>query len=55
MSDMSLATFWLIFASSLIGFGYMIISKILEHRKKDDEDDQKETENVEQTEENTES
>ena len=42
------ATFWLIFSSSLIGFGYMIISKILEHRKGDNEDENKD--NEEQTE-----
>ena len=42
------ATFWLIFSSSLIGFGYMIISKILEYRKGDNEDENKD--NEEQTE-----
>ena len=42
------ATFWLIFSSSLIGFGYMIISKILENRKGDNEDENKD--NEEQTE-----
>ena len=49
----SAATFWLIFSSSLIGFGYMIISKILENRKRDDEDEKVE-ENNEQQEEDTE-
>lgn len=54
MSDnWSAATFWLIFSSSLIGFGYMIISKILENRKRDDEDEKVE-ENNEQQEEDTE-
>lgn len=48
------ATFWLIFSSSLIGFGYMIISKILENRKKDDEEDENKEENVEEQKEDTE-
>ena len=51
MSDgWSAATFWLIFSSSLIGFGYMIISKILESRKGDDKDEIEETEDTEQQE-----
>lgn len=50
--NMSTATFWLIFSSSLIGFGYMIISKILEHRKGDNEDEKTEENNEQQ--ENTE-
>ena len=45
------ALFWLIFSSSLIGFGYMIISKIL-NNKKDEEDksdakDETDTKNTE--------
>lgn len=46
-----MALFWLLFSSSLIGFGYMIISKILENRtrnnKKDKDEDKKQKENME--------
>ena len=44
----SAATFWLIFSSSLIGFGYMIISKILEQRNRDNEDEKVDENNEQQ-------
>lgn len=45
---MDAALFWLLFSSSLIGFGYFLISKILEFRNKDEdenEEDNNDTEN----------